>query len=462
MQEIFKGYYKPSEARYGEIWKNAVFIFDTNILLNLYRYKKNTRDDVLKVMTKLKKQIWLPYHVALEFQTRRLGVINDQNSSHKEAINVIEKDIKAVIKSLQEITTKRKSNHNCVDTSSAIEELEKLKKTYSSDYKKQQDNNRISHTQDPVRERIDTLFKHKIGQKPTQTEIDEMEDEGRIRYDNDIPPGYQDSDKTDTVFYGGVTYNKKFSDLFIWKEIIKYSSNENIKNVVLITDDRKSDWWYEVGNQTIGARPELTQEIIEEADIENFLMYSTESFLKHAQKHLKVNVTKNSLDEAREISESRERYIRRRSAISDHRRWQYDAVKTREQEHYVQQCIAEWLSRQYESIRSNHGFPDLIAQLDNSIIGYEIKSLSYLEDIRGYLHQFSMHAGSTIAHNDFDLIKLILVVPEDQYAIKDALTSIDKVAGIMGHTLPVLLVSCRGVKDAPPHQRIVVHKDLLI
>lgn len=35
MKEQFKGYYNLSNSEFEELWDNAIFIFDTNVLLNL-------------------------------------------------------------------------------------------------------------------------------------------------------------------------------------------------------------------------------------------------------------------------------------------------------------------------------------------------------------------------------------------------------------------------------------------
>ena len=50
MKEIFNGYYKLSENEIKTLWDNALFVFDTNVLLNLYRYQSPTRDSLLGVI----------------------------------------------------------------------------------------------------------------------------------------------------------------------------------------------------------------------------------------------------------------------------------------------------------------------------------------------------------------------------------------------------------------------------
>ncbi len=78
MKNSYKGFRQLSEADFKSLWKTAVFVFDANVLLNLYRYQSPTRDDLLKVLEKLGDRIWIPYHVGLEFERNRLIVIADQ------------------------------------------------------------------------------------------------------------------------------------------------------------------------------------------------------------------------------------------------------------------------------------------------------------------------------------------------------------------------------------------------
>ena len=54
------------------------------------------------------------------------------------------------------------------------------------------------------------------------------------RYKKENPPGYKDAKKKDGI--------RKYSDLIWWKEVIQYARKSR-KNIVLVTDDVKEDWW---------------------------------------------------------------------------------------------------------------------------------------------------------------------------------------------------------------------------
>lgn len=42
MKKTFPRLFKLSDRKIEELWQNAVFVFDANVLLNLYRYPEKT------------------------------------------------------------------------------------------------------------------------------------------------------------------------------------------------------------------------------------------------------------------------------------------------------------------------------------------------------------------------------------------------------------------------------------
>ena len=50
MKTKFFEQYSLTDEKLKEIWESGLVVFDTNILLNLYRYNKQTCDDILNYM----------------------------------------------------------------------------------------------------------------------------------------------------------------------------------------------------------------------------------------------------------------------------------------------------------------------------------------------------------------------------------------------------------------------------
>jgi len=50
LKNLFPGHYKPSEEEFQKLWDKCIFVFDTNILLNVYRYSEKTRDRLFEIL----------------------------------------------------------------------------------------------------------------------------------------------------------------------------------------------------------------------------------------------------------------------------------------------------------------------------------------------------------------------------------------------------------------------------
>lgn len=66
MRNAIKEFIEPSDYEKHNLWANAIFVFDTNVLLNLYRYSAKTRNSLLDAVESFKDRIWIPYQVAYD------------------------------------------------------------------------------------------------------------------------------------------------------------------------------------------------------------------------------------------------------------------------------------------------------------------------------------------------------------------------------------------------------------
>ncbi len=159
---------------------------------------------------------------------------------------------------------------------------------------------------DAIREQINKITDGKIGSRPENQEwLDKLYDEGKNRYENNIPPGFKDERKERAsdrfFFYDELKYDRLYSDLLIWKQIISHAKNNDVKNVILIIDDAKDDWWYNIdsrGKKQVGPLANLQSEIYRESNIDAFQMYNAPLFLENGKKILKVGVHESSIKDA--------------------------------------------------------------------------------------------------------------------------------------------------------------------
>jgi hypothetical protein len=315
MKELFKGFYTPSDTKIKEIWSEnkTLFVFDTNVLLNLYSYTETTRNDFFQIIDKISDRVWIPYHVGLEYQRNRLGIMrNEKNIFGNMNIYLenIEKNI--VTNKLQELKLNQRLPELHEKTNELHKNINKLIKDFKKEVVKWDKKQPCVRSSDSIRKKIDTLFNEKVGTIPTdQKWLDRIYEEGNNRYAKKIPPGYEDEKEKkddDDFFYSELRYVPMYGDLIIWNQIIEKAKNEDIDSLIFITDDAKEDWWYILnsnGKKEIGARAELRDEIFRNSNISSFELLRTTDFLKNGQDYLKLSVNEESIKEAKTSFENK-------------------------------------------------------------------------------------------------------------------------------------------------------------
>lgn len=348
-------------------WNDSIFVFDTNCLLNLYRYRAETRDQLLNIIDNLSDRIWIPHHVALEFNKNRLKVILSQKKRFSEIKDVLissQNKLRAEIDNLQ-----LERRHSLIDPSPVTKGFKDLIDRFLNDLTNLQKDQQPITGHDPIKEKIDSLFEGKVGDAPSnQKEIDDLFKEAEKRYSFKIPPGYMDSkkDKTDTDEYynSGIIYKRKYGDFVIWSQLIKHAKEKDIKSVIFVTDDGKEDWWWIINDEspkTLGPRPELIDEAKHAGGITSFLMYKPQGFLENSLKFVNAKVSKEAIDEVRDVS----RLIN--NSKNDSVAHLYNMTRR------AQKGVYNWLKQRFYSVTTNEdGAPDFVATSLGETIGFEV------------------------------------------------------------------------------------------
>ncbi len=369
----FPGYYRLSEAEFATLWKDAAFVLDANVLLNLHRYPEKAREDLLKVLQKIAAQLWIPHQAALEYQRNRQTVIADQRSRFADVRKILETAQQNLESELQQLQLKRR--HSNINPDSFTKKLVKLTGEFTAELDALEKAHTANVEKDELRERIENLFEGRLGQPPAdQKTLDTLYKEGEERFAKFIPPGYLDRKKEkdkqgDDYAYGGLSYKRKFGDFIVWKQILDHAKTKALKNVIFVTDDDKDDWWWCVesqGRKKLGPRPELVEEIKREAAVERFHMYSSEQFLEFADTHLKVKVSKDSIAQVTESKAEARRLVGRASEFMG-------------QEYLASLAVRRWLVRRFSEsqiVENERGFPDFVVELESGgKMGVEVTTL---------------------------------------------------------------------------------------
>ncbi|MEH2200686.1 PIN domain-containing protein [Nostoc sp.] len=293
MRELFRGYYRPSNKEFEALWRDCFFCFDTNILLNIYRYSPKTRERLFTILTEMKDRIWIPYQVAYEYQEERLNVISQQLKPYSELQKLLNDNLEKFQKVVSQYG-KRHSFSAYVDTEQIIGTIEKAHNTV----KKLLADSNLNYPDllniDDFREELTNLFDGRVGQPYSEEDLAKVYKEAEKRFKVSQPPGYMD-------VHGN---NKKeppecYGDVVIWFQLIEYAKSQK-KPLIFVTDDQKDDWWLERRGQVLGPRPELIQEMFAKAGV-SFYLYTGEKFLDEAGNFLKLSSEPEVIEEARDV-----------------------------------------------------------------------------------------------------------------------------------------------------------------
>jgi hypothetical protein len=303
MRGSFPGFCRPTKEEFDRLWREGWFIFDANVLLNLYRYESDTRDDLLRVIRELKSRIWVPYQAALEYQRNRLTVIADRDRELADMAKRV---------SFAAFRNGLKGQHDemraVIDSEAFLKAIEPHFLEFERRLADLRATGISTSGDDPIRGELDEVLTN-VGAPFTQAELDELYVEGERRYRTKTPPGYAEKKEGEYEYFGR-TYKRLFGDWILWRETLNWARREAVKCLVFVTDDRKEDWWLIEGTskppQRIGPRPELAAEMRHMADVALFYLYDSGGFLKYAKAVLGANVRDTSIAEVKEVAEEDE------------------------------------------------------------------------------------------------------------------------------------------------------------
>lgn len=278
MRNAIREYIHYSDEEKRDLWEHATFVFDTNVFLNLYRYTDKTRKLLLSAFDELKDRLWMPNHVAYEFMKNRNKTIWETNHQYDTLHTKAEGFIKECRDALY-----------LDENDQGLNELRKTMNLWIDNEKK--NNVVVSHSySDSILDQLLITFEGKVGPSFNCEELEKIEKEGEKRYDSEIPPGYKDKKKQKEE-----NPNNVYGDYIVWKQILNYASSEK-KDIILVTNDKKEDWWEILKGEAIGPRVELKKEFIDITS-QRFHMYSMSSFITRFESGNDVKVDRETIDE---------------------------------------------------------------------------------------------------------------------------------------------------------------------
>ena len=280
-----------------------IIVLDTTVLLELYRQPANISLDVISALKRILTNIYIPRQVYDEYLKNYHKICGDEKKKYKK----VTKELSDSLKKLQNDIAKKVGEyrkHNYTDISKLQNNLnEKIKDTQNiiTEFEKSHHAEiqlNIDFLQnDKVKEFVDLLLNQgSIGQKIPFSKKILLLQEGQVRYDNLIPPGFHDSAKNGEAKYG---------DLFVWKDIITIAKEKNT-NIIFVCNYIKEDWWEKNKDTPIDLRQELNEEFKETNPSLSIHFLTLDKFFSYLAEELKLGKSKSALqlsalDDTREM-----------------------------------------------------------------------------------------------------------------------------------------------------------------
>lgn len=257
-----------------DLWQQGLFSFDASVLLNIYGYSKKTRDELVDFIEKKATRVRLPYQFGLEYARNRSSVIVKQVHNYLKVEDALRK-----IKE-SDITPKR--DHPFLS--------KKSYRAYQAIISELEDSRRAMEKlvgNDPYAEKMFGVFEDRVGKRPTNEELLELEAQAKARYDQKIPPGFADLKEKDPP--------EAYGDCIAWHQLMEIAKAEQ-KDFILVTDDFKEDWWLIERGRTIGPRPELLEEFARVTQ-QKLYVYNSENFLLAAKEFTSADIRDDVIEE---------------------------------------------------------------------------------------------------------------------------------------------------------------------
>ncbi|OAV62783.1 PIN-like domain-containing protein [Enteractinococcus helveticum] len=179
-----------SDDELSDLWENATIVFDTNVLLDVFRYPSKTRNDFLHLLEELAERLWMPNQVGTEFHRERLEVPKRQ----KEALKGFSKAIEGAKANLKSFLSDFKPlmREESEEISDFInEELNALRESVKQKFHDYKVDVLSDDAHDQTFQKISELYDGRVGESYTSKKLLKIHSVGEQRYRLNIPPRLQ-------------------------------------------------------------------------------------------------------------------------------------------------------------------------------------------------------------------------------------------------------------------------------
>ncbi|QDG68525.1 hypothetical protein NIBR502772_22010 [Pseudarthrobacter sp. NIBRBAC000502772] len=288
----FEGYRTAIRNDHIQVLRQGLVVLDTNVLLDLYRYGKQGRDDLIAALRAIGDRLWVPNHAMVEFWRNREGILKDPGGT-AVLIRTLGSNTDAIFKAVDLWGKQRSHPKATVEglTQELTECLARLRDKVTQLSEEETETWARDTSKDEVLLQLEQILQGKVGRPLDEGAHKAALIEAKRRGDNQIPPGYLDAKKPEPDSAG---------DYLVWEQLLVEAAQRQL-DVLFITRDAKDDWVRKEGGEIRGPRIELIHELLARTG-RDFYLRTPAQLLDLAKESLNVSIHTDSVENANRLS----------------------------------------------------------------------------------------------------------------------------------------------------------------
>jgi PIN like domain len=248
----FVGYKIASAAELDAALREAVVAVDASVLLDLYRFRPRTSQDLIETLRSLGDRLVVPHQALREFWRRRQRTQDSPAGATKVATDALDKSGRSISEAL--VTWARAVGAADDEVDDIIIRVEISLDDARRELQSVLPDASAEGDEDPILEQLEEILAGRVTSPLSPEEWADCVAEANHRIEAEEPPGYMDADKQD-----GDLPERGAGDYLVWYEATRYAKEQD-RDLLIVTRDQKQDWWWRQQTDFIGPRPELTLE----------------------------------------------------------------------------------------------------------------------------------------------------------------------------------------------------------
>lgn len=248
----FIGFKIASSEELDTALREAVVAIDANVLLDLYRFRPQTSQDLIKTLKSLGDRLVVPHQALREFWRRRQRSQDSPRGATKTATDALGKSGRSIRDALAAWAKAVGVDND--ELSELTAGVDGFLKNLTDELQRVLVDTDAERSADPILIQLEEILQGRITLPLDQQEWADCIAEAGRRIEAEEPPGYMDVEKQDSELSEGGA-----GDYLVWYQATRYA-REQERDLLIVTRDQKEDWWWRQQSDFLGPRPELTLE----------------------------------------------------------------------------------------------------------------------------------------------------------------------------------------------------------